>query len=260
MTTDGDIKLTVIEAVHHIEVDRRANRNALTPEMLEALARALTHFDDDSSARVAVLSFAGDHASAGLDLARFGMSFALGNTGLDPTLVDPFGLERRCTKPLIAAVQGAVYTAGIEIMLAADIVIAADSSRFAQAEVTRGLAPFGGATFRYVERAGWGNAMYLLLRGTEFDADTAHRLGLVQEVVPHGEQVERALALAAEIAAVAPLGARLVKQQAETWLREGEQAAIAMTSEMMRTLAGSDDAREGLAAFVEKRPTRFSGR
>ena len=89
------------------------------------------------------------------------------------------------------AVQGICFTIDIEMMLGVDIVIAADNTRFAQLEPKRGLAVFGGAHVRYVQRAGWGNAMYHLLRADEFDADRAKELGFVQEVVPVGEQIER---------------------------------------------------------------------
>src|SRR3954451_22641909 len=117
--------------------------------------------------------------------------------------VDPFGLERRLTKPLVTAVQGITFTIGIEIALAGDIVVAASDTRFCQLEPKRGLAPLGGATIRYVQRAGWGNAMYHLLRADEFGADEARRIGLVQEVVAPGEQVARALELGRQIAACA---------------------------------------------------------
>ena len=103
--------------------------------------------------------------------------------------VDAFGMGRRVGKPLVMAVQGITFTIGIEMMLAADIVVAADDCRFCQMEPKRGLAVFGGAHVRYVERAGWGNAMYHLLRADEFGAARARELGFVQEVVPAGEQV-----------------------------------------------------------------------
>src|SRR6185312_10983077 len=120
--------------------------------------------------------------------------------------VDPFGLGRRLGKPLVTAVQGITFTIGIEIALAGDIVVAASDARFCQLEPKRGLAPLGGATVRYVQRAGWGNAMYHLLRADEFDAAEAYRIGLVQEVVEPGAQVDRAIELAREMLQCAPLG------------------------------------------------------
>src|SRR5690606_22341465 len=109
---------------------------------------------------------------------------------------DPFGMKKRCRKPLISVVHGITYTIGIEMMLASDIVIAADTARFAQLESKRGIAPLGGAHYRYLTRTGWGNAMYHLLLCDEFGAQEAYRCGFVQEVHPFGRHRERALELA----------------------------------------------------------------
>ena len=128
--------------------------------------------------------------------------------------VDVFGLQKRCKKPIVTAVQGIVFTIGIELMLAGDIVVAADDSRFCQMEAKRGIAPLGGAHFRFLSRTGWGNAMYHLFLCDEFTAARAREIGLVQEVVPAGQQVERAMALAAMIAQNAPLGIQVTKEAA----------------------------------------------
>src|SRR6201999_1704517 len=104
--------------------------------------------------------------------------------GLHPWQVD----GRSLTKPGVLVVQGTCLTLGIELALGRDIVIAADSATFAQLEVARGILPFGGATIRFPRTAGWGDAMRWMLTGDSFDAAEAHRIGLVQEVVPHGEQ------------------------------------------------------------------------
>src|SRR5207253_9310001 len=93
----------------------------------------------------------------------------------------------RLTNPIISAVQGICLTIGIELMLAADIRVAASNARFAQIEIKRGLYPFGGATIRFARETGWGNAMRYLLTGDEFNAAEAHRIGLVQEVVEPGQ-------------------------------------------------------------------------
>jgi enoyl-CoA hydratase len=116
----------------------------------------------------------------------------------------PFGLVNHCRKPIITAVQGIVFTIGIELMLAGDIVVAADDSRFCQMEAKRGIAPLGGAHFRYITRAGWGNAMSHPMLCDEFNAAEAYRIGLVQEVVPPGQQVERTMELARIISRNAP--------------------------------------------------------
>ncbi len=155
-----------------IEVDRQDKMNGFTPEMFEGVTSALEQLEQDSELRVGVLCFAGEHTTAGLDMPRFfgSNSDSDQDSSLPENRPDAFALKRRCTKPIVAAVQGITYTIGIEILLAADIVIAADDCRFCQLEPKRGLAVFGGAHVRYIQRAGWGNAMYHLLRADEFDA------------------------------------------------------------------------------------------
>jgi len=146
-----------------------------------------------------------------------------------------------------------------EMMLGADIVVAAQDCRFCQMEPKRGLAVFGGAHVRYVQRAGWGNAMYHLLRADEFDAARARDMGFVQEVVPVGEQTRRALAIGEEICQVAPIALQEIKRGANVFVEQGETAGFAEIPVMRAATAGSKDFAEGLASFREKRPPQFSG-
>lgn len=255
----GEVRTSVEGRVLVMEVDRREKANAFTPHLIEEMGRALTKLEDDDDLWVGALSFAGDHMTAGLDLPLFSDWFAEGRMTVGDNLVDPFGLGRRSTKPVVMAVQGSIYNVGIEMLLAADIVIAADSAKLCQLEPKRGLAVFGGAAHRYVERAGWGNAMYHLLRADVFDAQEALRLGFVQEVVPHGTQAHRAAEIAQEIALCAPKAIRWIKTNSRTYVQEGEAAVIAMIPEMMRETSRSPDAAEGLRAFRERRAPVFTG-
>ena len=174
-----------------ITVDRVEKKNAFTPKIMDELQDALTLLDDDPELFVGVLTFAGDHTTAGLEMPLFfsdeaRRAAAERKAAQTSEPVDPFSLGRRLTKPRITAVQGITFTIGIEIALGGDIIVAASDLRMCQLEPKRGLAPLGGATVRYVQRAGWGNAMYHLLLADEFGADEAYRIGLVQEVVEPG--------------------------------------------------------------------------
>lgn len=257
----GEATATVVDGhILHVVMDRVEKKNSFTPKIIGEISDHLTRLDEDPELWVGVLTFAGDHSSGGLDMPLFFGPDA-DRAALDRGAgVDPFGLRRRLTKPLVTAVQGITYTAAIEMALAADIIIAADDATFSQIEPRRGLTALGGATIRYVERAGWGNAMLHLLTGDVFDAAEAYRIGLVQEVVPAGQQKERALAVARAIAACAPIAVRETIANALIGVREGEQAAIADMPRVRRAFLASEDLAEGLASFRERRDARFTGR
>src|SRR5690606_10608510 len=195
-----------------------------------------------------------------LDLAEVGPAVARGEQLFPEGAVDPLGLHGRVrSKPLVMAAQGYCLTIGIELLLAADIRVAASDARFGQIEIQRGIFPFGGATLRLPQVAGWGNAMRWLLTGEQFDAAEALRIGLVQEVVAPGQQLERAAALAATIAAQAPLGVRATLSTARLAAHHGPHAAPATMMEEVRAIMASADAQEGMRSFLERRVARFTG-
>ncbi len=256
--TEGRVHAERQGRILKIVIDRPEKKNAFSPAMLRQLSDALTDLDADDALWVGVLCAAGEHFTAGLDMPQFFGPKASAKP-MPEGNVDPFGMAKRCRKPLVTAVQGIVYTVGIEMMLAGDIVVAADDSRFCQMEAKRGIAPLGGAHFRYVERAGWGNAMYHLMLCDEFSAAEALRIGLVQEVVPAGTQIERALALAGTIAGNAPLGVQVTKEAGQRFIEAGEVAAIAAVPRIRERVLASADAAEGIRSFVERRAAVFRG-
>lgn len=247
-----------------MQIDRAAKRNGFTPAMFAQLAAAYTRLDDEPQLRVGVLHAAGDHFTAGLDLPSFAPLMQRGEPLSPLGGVDPFdrgsdGYRRR-SKPLVVAVQGITYTAGIELMLAADIVVAASDCRFSQLEVKRGIMATGGATLRMAERSGLGNALLHLLTGDEFDAAEALRLNYVQKVVEPAQVLPEALQIAEHIAAQAPLAVVATRLNALKCVEDGPLAAMREFEATQRRLANSDDAAEGVRSFVEKRAGKFGGR
>lgn len=261
MTTSNEpqVRAERVGRVLKIIIDNPSKKNAFVPEMMEQLSAALTELDRDGELWVGVLCAVGDNFTAGLDMPKFFGPTATAKP-LPKDAIDPFGLAKQTSKPIVTAVQGICYTIGIELALAGDIVVAAEDTRFCQMEAKRGIAPLGGAHFRYVTRAGWGNAMYHLLTCDEFGAAEAHRIGLVQEVTPVGRQIERAMEIAAMIAANAPLGVQATKIAGRRYIEAGEVAAIAAIDDVRARVMNSADAVEGIRSFMERRAANFTGR
>lgn len=246
-----------------IGIDRQTKLNAFTVEMYQALSLAIGRLERADSLRCGLLFAHGNHFTAGIDLPQWAPVMADGNMPILPTEgLDPLGLDpsRRIKKPLVIAVQGYCYTIGLELLLAADIRVAASDTRFAMLEVKRGIFPTGGGTIRMPAEMGWGNAMRYLLTGDEFGAKEAYRFGLVQAVVEPEELMDTALALAERVAAQAPLAVQAVLKSARMVNTEGEQATIGQLGPMQQELLQTEDVQEGLRAFLERREAAFRGK
>jgi len=245
-----------------IGLNRADKRNAADFRLLQELSLAYGELERDPELRVGFVFAHGDHFTGGLDLADVGPR--IGATGLEIVPeggIDPWQVSgQQLSKPVVIAVQGTCLTLGIELILASDIAVAADSTVFGQIEVARGILPFGGATIRFPRAVGWGNAMRWILTGENFPVTEAHRIGLVQEVVPHGTQYERGLEIAQRVAAQAPLAVQAALSDARIAIRDGDAAAEAALQPALVRLAQSEDARIGMEAFVSRQPAQFIGR
>lgn len=263
-TTDSGQRITVERDRHVLLIGfhRPEKRNAADMRLLQELSLAYGELDRDPELRAGFVFAHGDHFTGGLDLADVGPRIGSGGLDIVPEGgVNPWAVDGKAvSKPVVMAVQGTCLTLGIELILASDIAIAADSTVFGQIEVNRGILPFGGATIRLPRAVGWGNAMRWLLTGDSFDAKEALRMGLVQEVVPHGEQYARGLELAQRVAAQAPLAVQASLANARTAVREGDKAAEdALQPELVR-LSATEDSRIGMESFFTRQPAKFVGR
>jgi enoyl-CoA hydratase/carnithine racemase len=245
-----------------IGLNRPDKRNAADARMLNELALAYGQLQHDPELRCGLVYAHGEHFTGGLDLADVGPRITADGLDIVPEGgINPWQVSgEHLTKPVVIAVQGTCLTLGIELILASDIAVAAVSTTFGQVEVARGILPFGGATLRFPRAVGWGNAMRWILTGERFGAAEALRMGLVQEIVPDGEQFARGLALARRVAAQAPLAVQATLANARLAIRDGDAAAEAQLQPELVRLAASEDSRIGMAAYLGRTDARFLGR
>lgn len=263
--TEHNFETLTIERRGHVllvGLNRPEKRNAFNLQMIRELGSAYGIIEHDPEVWVGVVFAHGEHFTGGLDLAdvagKFGdFSEVVPEGGLDPWRND----GTRWTTPVIVAARGMNYTAGIELMLAADIRVAASDSKFLQFEVQRGIFPFGGAMTRFVREAGWGNAMRWILSGEEFGAEEALRIGLIQEITEPGDELEAALKIADHIATkTAPLAIQGALRSAHLAIDQGHEASVGQYLTEIGTLFGTEDAQEGVLSFVERREANFKGK
>jgi enoyl-CoA hydratase len=239
-----------------ITINRPEVRNALDGAAARALAAAADELDADSELRVGVLTGTNGSFCTGMDLKGFlrGDKPMIEGRGFGGITITP------PRKPLIAAVEGWALAGGFELMLACDLVVAGEGSRFGVPEVKRALVAGGGAALLLPRRIPYAVAMELLLTGEHINAERAVALGLVNRLVPTGEALEGALRLAAVIAANGPLAVAVTKQiaraQADWTVEEGWQRQ----ADLYKPVFDSADAREGATAFAQKRAPVWRGR
>lgn len=256
--------------IAEVTLNRPEKMNALTPEMLVRLDRAWTEIQADASVRVAVLTAAGDRAfSAGADLGRLTPLLTRARGAEDEwdeaLLADPLILNRALlrgvdmTTPVIAAMRGVVVGGGMELMLACDLRVAAESSEFGLPEVRRGLIAAAGGVARLSRQVSQAHAAEIMLIGDRIPAAQALAWGLVNRVVPADEVIGCARAIAQRMAQNGPLAMRKVKevmlQASGRPLLDGFEAE----DQAIKVILRSKDAREGSRAFMEKRAPNFTG-
>jgi enoyl-CoA hydratase len=242
-----------------VTLDRPEVLNALDSETMRQLVEALERLDADDACRVIVITGAGERAfAAGADIRELSeatpTSLAIANS------FARWERLRRVRKPLIAAVRGYALGGGCELAMTCDLLVAADDAVFGQPEIRIGVMPGAGGTQRLTRALGKARAMELILTGRNLPAREAERHGLVTQLVPREATISAALDLAARIAAMPPLAVMAAKEAVNRAYELSLEAGLEFERRNFFLLFGSDDQREGMAAFLEKREATFRGR
>lgn len=245
-------------AVTLITLNRPEALNALNNQVLEEAIQAFAAFDADDSQRCAVLTGSEKAFAAGADIKEMS----------DQGFADMYGANHfggweqvtRTRKPWIAAVAGYALGGGCEVAMMADFIIAADSAKFGQPEIKLGVTPGMGGSQRMARAIGKAKTMEMCLTGRMMDAAEAEGLGLVAKVVPAAELVDAAVKTAGTIAGMGPLAAMATKEMVDAAFETTLAQGIAFERRLFHGLFGSEDQKEGMAAFIEKREAKWTGR
>jgi enoyl-CoA hydratase len=248
----GSVSVTVDGRVLVARIDREHKRNAIDADVTQGIGDALDRLEDDPELWAGVITGTATVFSAGTDM-RAGMS--------KTERGGQYGIIRRTrTKPLVAAVEGAALGGGFEVVLSCDLVVAARTATFGLPEVHRSLVPICGGLFRAPDALPRNVAREMLLTGDPIDAERGERLGLVNLVTEPGAAVDAAIALAARISENGPVAVRETMWFLTQLDAARERRGWELTEHSEQTIAAAHDTREGVTAFFEKRPPRWTGR
>ncbi len=248
--------------IMHIIFDRPDERNAFNTQMVIDLSEAYTELEKDEEIWCGIIRSSSRHFTVGLELGDIVENVRKnGRLPMPEGNIDPWGLVGEIKQtPVIVAADGMCLTLGIELMLASEISLGTPKTMFSQMETARGIYPIGGGTMRWVDRAGYGNAMRYLLTSDMFNAEQALQFGIIQEIVSRDKLLERANEFAERICKMAPLGVRATVESAQIYKRQGHQAAVDAIQPRILEILESEDADEGVRSLQEKRDANFKGK
>jgi enoyl-CoA hydratase len=240
-----------------IQLNRPQALNALNRELMAEVIAALEAFDADETIGCHVITGNERAFAAGADIKQ--MAAATPVMMLDNPFIDYWDRLRRINKPVIAAVSGFALGGGCELAMACDMIVASESAQFGQPEINLGVMPGAGGTQRMARAVGKALAMEIVLNGRFLNAREALQHGLVNRVVPVEVYLEEAINFAAEIAARAPVAIRLAKEALNQAFEMPLQAGLAHERRLFYMLFATDDQKEGMDAFINKRPAQWKG-
>jgi enoyl-CoA hydratase len=243
-----------------VTINRPRVLNALNGQALDELRRVMLTLGQEAAVRAVILTGAGNKAfAAGADIGEISTQTPAGGRDQALRAQQVLDLIEQLGKPVIAAINGYALGGGCELAMACTIRLAADSAKLGQPEINLGLIPGYGGSQRLPRLVGAGRALELLLTGDQITAAEAHRIGLVNRVVPAAELMREAMSLATALAAKAPIAVRYIIDAVRTGLDLPLPAAQRFEAALFGLVTGSDDMREGTRAFLEKRTAEFKG-
>jgi len=258
--TYENLRLSVTDGIGTLTIHRPDKLNALNSATIDELDRAIVAMGSDPQVAGIIVTGAGRAFVAGADIAELAALDTGGARELSRRGQEVFSRFESSHKPVIAAINGFALGGGCELAMACHIRIAADTAKFGQPEVKLGLIPGYGGTQRLTRLVGPGHAAELLLTGEIIDAHEAARIGLVNRVVPAADLMSTAEALVRQMSANAPLAQARILDAIRRAADAPSSALYDLEASGFTILAGTEDAREGTAAFLEKRAPRFTGR
>lgn len=241
-----------------VRLNRPKELNALNLELMGELRDALQALDKDDSVRVIVLTGNERAFAAGADIKQMA-----GKSAIDMLQIDQFSTWdqiKKTKKPLIAAVSGFALGGGCELAMTCDMIIASESAQFGQPEIKIGVMPGAGGTQRLTKAVGKARAMEMVLTGKFISAQEALAAGLVNRVVPVPIYLKEAMRLAATIAGMSPVATQMAKEAVNQSFNTSLDEGLLLERKNFYLLFASEDQKEGMAAFVEKRPPNFTGK
>ena len=256
--TYENILFAVDGPVATVTLNRPKALNALNAALMAELTDAMTRLDHDEAVRCIVLTGNERAFAAGADIKEMAGASAVDMLGR--STLSGFDAVRRLTKPIIAAVSGFALGGGCELAMACDMIVASETARFGQPEINIGVIPGAGGTQRLTRQLGKARAMELVLTGEYMDAREAHARGLVNRVVPPELYLEEACKLARKIAGQAPVAVRMAKDAVLKAQDLSIEEGLDYERRLFYLLFATEDQKEGMAAFIEKRPPQWKGR